>query len=223
MRKALFLGTGGLSGMAGVKANSKKDRTAKAAEKQVRLQKQALRDSGRTAQLRTRSTRIGPHEGWLNEVATALADLGLTEIGRNSCTVLAGIPLETDIGAEDGKFRVAVNLFADSERSRQAVEGFTSKPDARKAISKGLGTFQTTDRLLYAASAHGKRVDQSRLEEVMAAIAGTALPAPVEVDNGTPATDLSAATELERLAALHERGALTAEEFAAAKARIIGS
>jgi hypothetical protein len=42
MRKALFLGTGGLSGAAGVRANSKKERTAKAAEKQVRLQKQAM-------------------------------------------------------------------------------------------------------------------------------------------------------------------------------------
>jgi hypothetical protein len=40
MRKALFVGTGGLSGMAGVRANSKKERTAKAAEKQVRLQGQ---------------------------------------------------------------------------------------------------------------------------------------------------------------------------------------
>jgi hypothetical protein len=47
MRKALFLGTGGLSGMAGVKANSKKERTAKAAEQQVRLQRQALRGGQR--------------------------------------------------------------------------------------------------------------------------------------------------------------------------------
>lgn len=43
MRKALFLGTGGLSGAAGIKANSKKERTAKAAEKQLRLQKQVLK------------------------------------------------------------------------------------------------------------------------------------------------------------------------------------
>ena len=42
MRKALFVSTGGLSGVA-VKANSKKERTAKAAEKQVRLQQQTLR------------------------------------------------------------------------------------------------------------------------------------------------------------------------------------
>ncbi|MGO9763392.1 MAG: hypothetical protein ACLP1Q_19240, partial [Solirubrobacteraceae bacterium] len=39
MRKALLLGTAGL---APVKANSKKERTAKAAEKQVRLQEQML-------------------------------------------------------------------------------------------------------------------------------------------------------------------------------------
>jgi hypothetical protein len=37
LRKALFVGTGGLSGAAGVKANSKKERTAKALEKQNRL------------------------------------------------------------------------------------------------------------------------------------------------------------------------------------------
>jgi hypothetical protein len=52
MRKALFLGTGGLSGMAGVRVNSKKERTAKAAEKQVQLQ-QALR-GGRTTTVKPR-------------------------------------------------------------------------------------------------------------------------------------------------------------------------
>ncbi len=40
LRKTLLIGTAGL---APVKANSKKERTAKAAEKQVRLQQQALR------------------------------------------------------------------------------------------------------------------------------------------------------------------------------------
>jgi hypothetical protein len=40
LRKTLLLGTAGL---APVKANSKKERTAKAAEKQVRLQQQAMR------------------------------------------------------------------------------------------------------------------------------------------------------------------------------------
>jgi hypothetical protein len=41
-RKALFLGTGGLSGLF-IKANSKKERTAKAAEKQLQLQRQMMR------------------------------------------------------------------------------------------------------------------------------------------------------------------------------------
>jgi hypothetical protein len=53
MRKVLFLGTGGLSGMAGVRANSKKERTAKAAEKQVRLQEQAMRPELRTPRAST--------------------------------------------------------------------------------------------------------------------------------------------------------------------------
>jgi hypothetical protein len=42
MRKALFLGTGGASGLV-VKSNSKKERSAKALEKQVKLQKELLK------------------------------------------------------------------------------------------------------------------------------------------------------------------------------------
>jgi ssDNA-binding Zn-finger/Zn-ribbon topoisomerase 1 len=53
MRKALFLGTGGLSGMAGVRANSKKERTAKATE---RLASQATRS--------TTPTRSGAGRRW---------------------------------------------------------------------------------------------------------------------------------------------------------------
>ena len=50
MRKALFIATGGLSGLV-FKDNSKKERTAKAAEKQVRPQKQTkvTRPKPRTA------------------------------------------------------------------------------------------------------------------------------------------------------------------------------
>lgn len=48
MRKGLFVATGGLSGVA-IKANPKKERTAKAMEKQVRLQKQQLKASAQTA------------------------------------------------------------------------------------------------------------------------------------------------------------------------------
>jgi hypothetical protein len=62
MRKALFVGTGGLSGMAGVRANSKKERTAKAAEKQVRLQKQTrVARPTRTTSTVARTVRSGDH------------------------------------------------------------------------------------------------------------------------------------------------------------------
>jgi len=40
LRKTLWVSTGGLSGAVGVKANSKKDRTAKAAEAQLKLLKE---------------------------------------------------------------------------------------------------------------------------------------------------------------------------------------
>ncbi len=42
LRKATFVATGGLSGVA-IKANSKKERTAKALEKEARLQKELAR------------------------------------------------------------------------------------------------------------------------------------------------------------------------------------
>jgi hypothetical protein len=42
--------------------------------------------------------RPGPRDPWLNEVAVALADLGLAEHARNTTTQLGGAPLEGDIG-----------------------------------------------------------------------------------------------------------------------------
>ena len=108
MRKTLFLGTGGMSGLV-VKANSKKERTAKAAEKQVRLQRQALRTNQRatTAPGRPVPTRIGPQEGWVNELSVRLAGEGWIEQRRNTGTHLAGIPMETDI------------VFGSTEKTRQ--------------------------------------------------------------------------------------------------------
>jgi hypothetical protein len=64
MRKAFILGTGG-AGAALVKPNSKKERTANAAEKQLRLQKQMLRASVQDTQISAprasapRTVRVG--------------------------------------------------------------------------------------------------------------------------------------------------------------------
>ena len=56
MRKAFFLGTVGLSGAVGVRANSKKQRAANAAEAQVRLQKQVIKQQAASAA----ATRAAP-------------------------------------------------------------------------------------------------------------------------------------------------------------------
>lgn len=58
LRKATFVATGGASGLV-IKANSKKERMAKAAEKQLALQKQALKQQQagqRAAAVTSRST-----------------------------------------------------------------------------------------------------------------------------------------------------------------------
>jgi hypothetical protein len=43
-RKTLLVSTGGMSRLLGIKANSKKDRAAKASERQAKLQKQMLKE-----------------------------------------------------------------------------------------------------------------------------------------------------------------------------------
>ena len=55
LRKSTFLATGGLSGL-GMKANSKKERTAKALEKQNRMMKEQMRQQKRHAAHVTRPT-----------------------------------------------------------------------------------------------------------------------------------------------------------------------
>jgi hypothetical protein len=233
MRKALFVGTGGASGMAGVKANSKKDRTAKATEKQLRLQKQMLtqQPAGQaTPQATATVPRIGMQEGWLNEVAAKLTGLGLTEVERNTGNVLAGIPIEGGSTLEGPGLRVSVTLFMSTERAHQAELGLTAKPDVRDAMSKGLSAVKRQDRVLFLANAGhpGKKVDVSRLDGVIDALAAINLPAP-QLDTNAPPQDggqrapSAIADEIERLAQLHAQGTLTNGEFVAAKSKLLGA
>ncbi|MHB1853612.1 MAG: hypothetical protein ACYCS2_00955 [Acidimicrobiales bacterium] len=64
LRKGLFVATGGLSGAAGIKANSKKERTAKAAEAMARAQ------------------GVGPRR--IDYAATALTGLAIPEARRSA-------------------------------------------------------------------------------------------------------------------------------------------
>ena len=77
--------------------------------------------------------RPGPRDPWLNEVAVALADLGLTEIARNTGAQLGGAPIDGDIGLEAERFLVYVTLFSDQRRARQAELGLRAKPEVRDA------------------------------------------------------------------------------------------
>jgi hypothetical protein len=57
LRKTLFIGTGGLSGVAGVRANSKKERSAKALEKQLALQERAAKEMRKAEKRARRASR----------------------------------------------------------------------------------------------------------------------------------------------------------------------
>lgn len=144
MRKALFLGTGGLSGAAGIKANSKKERTAKAAEKQLRLQKQMLKaQQAATGQTTVRQTAAQP------------AAAPLYNVRCPSCSEMVRLPAGERLRCPKCKARMWV----------------------RPTVNQSAAIRQV------------------------------------------PAKDTT--TELERLATLHTSGALTDEEFAAAKAKVL--
>lgn len=64
----------------------------------------------------------------------------------------------------------------------------------------------------------GKRGDESPGIEDNAPVRASTLPSKMPTPSESPVT----ANELEQLAALHERGALSDEEFQAAKARLLG-
>ena len=46
--------------------------------------------------------------------------LGLTEVARNTGSQLGGAPMEGDIGVQEDKLLIYVNLFANQELARQA-------------------------------------------------------------------------------------------------------
>ena len=169
--------------------------------------------------------KIGKQEGWLNEVAAALAELGLTEVKRNTGSHIAGIPIEADIVMEEPGFRVFVTLFSDSELARQAELGQSAKSDVRTARSTGHSAAQQIDRVhLVAVGAKRKKVNVDRLDAVADAVEAIDLPASprdaaVVREDGPAAS--ATADEIERLAKLHEGGALTDEEFAEAKRKVL--
>jgi len=180
----------------------------------------------------------GPRDPWLNEVAVALADLGLTERARNTGAHLGGAPLEGDIGLHDARFSVFVNLFATNELARQAEVGLRANPKIQNAISKGHTAVRHDGRVVYVATAPGYAVDDFRLDEVIRTVAPIDVPPPRqplpaaplptsgEADPRPSAAHVGmvppdALEQLRTLSELHRASVLTDAEFEAKKAELL--
>lgn len=225
LRKTIIVGTGGL---APIKAQSYKERTARATERLV-----AGRPT-RPAPAREPARRLGKQEGWLNEVAAAVRPLKLIECARNTGAQLHGIPLEANAVFKGttwfgySNVRVIVHLFATAEEAHQAEVGFLT---ARASQKPCRAATKTVGRVLYCADNGERRVYASRLEPIVSAVGEIAVPQPApKIAAAAPASRVAASPsvgvaivdEIERLAKLHTSGALTDDEFAAAKAKTLG-
>jgi large subunit ribosomal protein L7/L12 len=175
LRKTILIGTGGL---APIKANSYRERTAKAAEKQVKLlsQQQAAAPASATT-LPSAATTGG-------------VEVILTASGEKKIAIIKIIMEATGFGLREAKQLVdhppAVVLAGVSEEVAAALK---------------------------------TRIEQQRGQAELRGIPEQDGPA-VDLRAADEATSL--ASELERFASLHDRGALTDEEFTEAKKRALG-
>jgi hypothetical protein len=179
------------------------------------------------AQRRRAAHQPGPRDPWLNEVAVALADLGLKEIARNTGAQLGGAPIDGDIGVQAERFLVDVTLFSDQRLARQAELGLRAKPEVRDAIAKGATAVRTADRIVFVASGRGSVADEFRLDEVVRVVGRMAVPAPVQPAlaasrSRAPPPDPDVLEQLRKLGDLRTAGVLTDAEFEAKKAELLG-
>ncbi len=177
--------------------------------------------------------RPGPRDPWLNEIAVALADLGLTEIARNTGAQLGGVPIDGDIGTETNRLRVYVTLFSDQLRARQAELGLRANPMIRTALANGATAIKTADRVVFVANGRGTVVDEFRLEEVIRVVGRIAVPAALTGvaalsvgSGGVVAPEAGGAgdalEQLRKLGDLRAAGVLTDAEFEAKKTELLG-
>jgi len=185
--------------------------------------------------------RPGPRDAWLNEVAVALADLGLTETERNTGEQLGGVPIDGDIGLQAERLKVYVTLFSNQRRAHEAELGLRAKPKVRDAVSRGATALRAAGRILYVANGRGGVVDEFRFDEVVRVVGQLAVPPvlpaarPIRQSNpshpagsrgsapGAPAEERpgDVLEGLRHLGKLRDAGVLTAEEFAAKKAELL--
>jgi hypothetical protein len=200
----------------------------------------AARSEQRRKELEQRRHQPGPRDPWLNEIAVALAELGLVEVARNTGRQLCGALVEGDIGLQEERLLVYVNLFASGELARQAEIGLRAQPKVREAVANGRTALQRSGPVLIVGDGRGGVVDEFRMSEVArvvgrvplppplsrpAALAPSALVAPAAHQRGYgDAYVVVGADPLEqirKLAALRDAGLLSEEEFETKKAELL--
>lgn len=217
-RKALFLGTGGLSRAAGVRISDQDTRTARATEKQVKLQKEQLKlqkEALRQQQLnlqkealeleRTRAALVPPRVR-SRQIPVATTQTATSMPQQPTCAVRPCTALREPGSSYCPQHGPKVS------KSETAQDFF----DAKRMLDNA-----KADR---AAGNQGAAIEAAE-RKLNAATAGPSQAPPQEQDNApedNPSTPGSSfVDELERLAALHRDGALSDEEFQAAKRRFI--
>jgi hypothetical protein len=160
---------------------------------------------------------------WLNEVATALAPLGLTERERDTS---GGATLKC-LGAGD-RLCVWVVLWDDdnaAEIGEMRWRQYVQKTHPRY-MSNGRVAVRTVDRVVYFAEEKRKHA-VDLLDNAVQAVSPIRQPTAPAADvresssRSTP-SDTSTSGEIERLAQLHAQASLSDVEFAAAKGKLLG-
>jgi hypothetical protein len=171
--------------------------------------------------------KAGPRDPWLNEVAVALADLGLRETARNTGTELGGAAMDGDIGLQTERLLVYVNLFSDQRLAREAELGLRAKPAVRAALANGRTAIKAAGRIVFVANGRGGVVDEFRLDEVVRVVGGIPVPPPLQPAPAAsrpvvagPSPDVL--EQLRKLGDLRKAGVLTDAEFEAKKAELLG-
>lgn len=179
--------------------------------------------------------RSGPRDPWLNEIAVALGQLGLSEVARNTGSRLGGAPIEGDVTMQEDGLTVHVNLLADPELARQADVGLRAQQRFRDALAAGRVALQLLGPVLLVADGRGGVVDEYRLSEVAHAVGEVPLPpaltAPAAAGStadaqavgaaGAPAAAADPLEQIRALAELRDAGVLTEAEFEAKKAQLL--
>lgn len=179
----------------------------------------------------------GPRDPWLNQVAVSLADLGLQEVARNTGSHLGGAPMEGDVGLQDDRFLVYVNLFANADLARQAEVGLRAQSNIRDAVRNGHAMLKTCGPVVLVGNGRGNVVDDFRLEDVARVVAEIPAPpglrpsqrsiTPMVAPAMAPLRGNSEESSGEpfkqiwRLAELRDAGYITDSEFEAKKAELL--